>query len=71
MSLILKLLLALCEKEGDNYVIYAKGIPVVGNIKILFKEVDTMREPSGIAGGIDLFTAGKLGVWRFTLVDAD
>ena len=63
------LLLALCQKENDNYVIYINSVPVVGNVKILFKEVDKTREPSGIAGGIDLFTAGKLGVWRFTLVD--
>ena len=69
MKLFLMLLLALCQKDGDNYVIYINGVPVVGNIKILFKEVDTMREPSGIQGGIDLFTAGKFGVYRFTLVD--
>ena len=71
MKLFLMLLLALCQKENDNYVIYINGVPVVGNIKVLFKEVDTTREPSGIEGGIDLYTAGKLGVWRFTLVDGE
>jgi len=71
MKLFLMLLLALCQKDGDNYVIYINGVPVVGSIKVLFKEVDATREPSGIKGGIDIFTAGKLGVWRFTFVDGE
>ena len=71
INLIIKLLLAFCQKEDDNYVIYIKGLPIAGDIKVLFKKVDTMREPSGIADGIDIFTAGKLGVWRFTFVDGE
>lgn len=71
MKFFVKLLLALCQKEENNYVVYIKGLPVIGDVKVLFREVDSMREPSGIEGGIDLYTAGKLGVWRFTLVDCE
>ena len=69
MSFLFKLLLALFEKSGENYVAYVKGIPVLGDIKVLFCEVDNTRPPSDIENGIDIFASGKLGIWRITILD--
>lgn len=71
MSFLFKLLLGLFAKEGDNYVAYIKGVPLLGSVKLLFCEVDESRPNSDIDGGIDVFAAGKLGIWRLTFVDPD
>ena len=70
MGFVFRLLLSLFEKEGENYVTYAKGLPVVGGLKILFCEVDKTRPASGIKGGIDFYASGSLGIWRITICES-
>ncbi|MBQ7257764.1 MAG: hypothetical protein IJS60_08740 [Abditibacteriota bacterium] len=69
MKFLFKLLLNLCEKEGDYYVAYIKGVSIIGDVKVYFCEVSKDRPASGIKNGIDIFVAGKLGIWRLTFCD--
>jgi len=68
MALILKLILSFLEKKENNNIIYLKGIPIVGDMKIVCEEVGEDRPKCGKPNAVDVFMAYKKGILRISVI---
>ena len=68
MALILKLILSFLEKKENNNIIYLKGIPIVGDMKIVCEEVGEDRPKCGKQNAVDIFMAYKKGILRISVI---
>ena len=67
MSLIIKFILSLIDKKENN-VLYLKGLPIVGDVKIVCENVGKDMVPSGTEKALDIFTWDRGSVLRITVI---